>query len=215
MKLYTYFRSSAAYRVRIALNLKGVSYEAVPVHLLRDGGEQRTENYKRLNPQGLVPTLEHDGAVFQQSLAIVEYLEERFPQPPLLPSDPIGRAHVRAMALLIACEIHPLNNLQVLGYLSSPLGQSDAAVDAWYEHWITRGFMALEQLVASYSRSPRHCFGDSISIADVFLVPQMANARRRKVDLTAFPRLVAIDTHLRTLPPFIAAAPENQPDASH
>jgi maleylpyruvate isomerase len=213
MKLYTYFRSSAAYRVRIALNIKGVSYEAVPVHLLRNGGEHRAESYRRLNPQALVPTLEDDSAVLQQSLAIIEYLDELFPQPALLPRDATGRAHVRAMALLIACEIHPLNNLQVLDYLKSTLGQNEDAIDAWYGHWIHRGFAALEQLVTKYSQSDHYCYGEAVSMADVCLVPQMVNARRRKIDVTPYSRLVAIDAYLRELPGFQAAAPEHQPDA--
>jgi maleylpyruvate isomerase len=213
MKLYTYFRSSAAYRVRIALNIKGVGYESVPVHLLRNGGEQHAQSYRRLNPQGLVPTLIDDSAVLQQSLAIIEYLDELFPQPPLLPRHATGRAHVRAMTLLIACEIHPLNNLQVLEYLRTDLAQSETAIDAWCGHWIHRGFAALEQLVATHSSSEHHCYGDTVSMADVCLVPQMANARRRKIALNAYPRLMAIDQYLRALPEFERAAPEHQPDA--
>ena len=213
MKLYTYFRSSAAYRVRIALNIKGVTYESVPVHLLRNGGEQHTEEYRRLNPQELVPTLVDDSAVLQQSLAIIEYLDELFPQPPLLPRHAVGRAHVRAMVLLVACEIHPLDNTRVLGYLKNTLAQSESAIDAWYVHWIHHGFVALEQLVAMHSSSEHHCYGDTVSMADIYLVPQMANARRRNMDLKDFPRLIAIDEHLRSLPAFERAAPERQPDA--
>lgn len=213
MKLHGYFRSSAAYRVRIALALKGLSYDHVPVHLLRDGGEQRKEAYLRLNPQGLVPALEDGDAVLTQSLAIVEYLEERHPAPPLLPRDAADRARVRAMALAVACEIHPLNNLRVLNYLRERLGLDQAARNAWYCHWIETGLGQLEQLVAAGGRVGPFCWGATPTLADVCLVPQMANARRLPCDLGACPTLVAIDAHCRTLPAFIAAAPENQPDA--
>lgn len=213
LKLYTYWRSSAAYRVRIALNLKGLAYESAPKHLLRDGGEQRQSNYLALNPQGLVPGLEHDGAFIAQSLAICEYLEEIAPEPRLLPGSALDRANVRAMALAVACDIHPLNNLRVLQYLRSEFGQDDEAVNRWIRHWIGRGFEALETWVARHSRDGRHCYGDSVTLADVFLVPQVFNARRFAVDMAAFPRLAAVSAHLGGLSAFAAALPDAQPDA--
>jgi len=213
LRLHTYWRSSAAYRVRIALALKGLPYESVPRHLLRHGGEQRSPEYLALNPQGLVPALEHDGHVVTQSLAICEYLEEVHPQPPLLPADPRGRAAVRAMALAVACDIHPLNNLSVLQYLRGELGQGDESVTRWISHWIDRGFAALEQLIACHSDNGRYCFGDSVTLADVFLVPQVANSRRVQLDLAPYPRLAAVARHLESLPAFAAARPETQPDA--
>jgi len=213
LRLYTYWRSSAAYRVRIAFAFKGLAYESVPRHLLRDGGEQRRPDYLALNPQGFVPALEHDGTVITQSLAICEYLEERFPAPPLLPSVATERAAVRAMALAVACDIHPLNNLRVLQYLKADLGQDDAGVVRWAQHWISRGFDALEELIARHSRDGRHCFGDVVTLADVFLVPQVTNARRVQLDLAPWPRIVAITAHLESLPAFMAARPDAQPDA--
>jgi len=213
LRLHTYWRSSAAYRVRIALALKGLEYESVPRHLLRDGGEQRRPDYLALNPQGLVPALEDDGVVVTQSLAICEYLEERFPQPPLLPVIARDRAAVRAMALAVACDIHPLNNLRVLQYLRSELGQDDAGVARWARHWIASGFEALEQLVARHSGDGRHCFGRSVTLADVCLVPQVANARRVQLDLAPWPRILAVTGHLESLPAFAAARPDAQPDA--
>jgi maleylacetoacetate isomerase len=213
LKLYTYWRSSAAYRVRIALALKGLAYESVPRHLLRDGGEQRQADYLAKNPQGLIPALEHGGHVVTQSLAICEYLDEVFPQPALLPADPRGRAAVRAMALVIACDIHPLNNLSVVQYLRSELGQRDDGVTRWAQHWIARGFGALEQLVARHATDGRHCYGDTVTLADVCLVPQVYNARRAQLDLGAYPRLTAVARHLEALPAFDAARPEAQPDA--
>ena len=213
LRLYTYWRSSAAYRVRIALAIKGLEYESVPRHLLRGGGEQRSAEYLATNPQGLVPALEHDGHVVTQSLAICEYLEELHPQPPLLPADPRGRATVRAMALAVACDIHPLNNLSVLQYLRGELGQDDEAVTRWIGHWINRGFTALEQLIARHSADGLHCHGSSVTLADVFLVPQVANSRRVQLDLSPYPRLSAVARHLESLPAFAAARPEAQPDA--
>ncbi len=213
MKFYTYFRSSAAYRVRIALNLKGLEVEHVPLHLVRGGGEHRHDDYLALNPQGLVPALEDAGRVFGQSVAIIEYLDETRPDPPLLPADPGERAVVRSMALAIACDIHPLNNLRVLNYLGGPLAQGREAVATWYGHWIAEGFRGLEQLALRSSADGRHLYGDSVTLADVFLVPQVYNARRFRCDLAPYPTLVGISRHLESLPAFVAAAPEVQPDA--
>jgi maleylpyruvate isomerase len=213
MKLYTYFRSSAAFRVRIGLSLKHVAYDAVPLHLTRDGGEHLREPYRRANPQGLVPALEDDGTVIGQSLAILEYLDERYPQPPFLPRTPLERARVRSMALSIACDIHPLNNLRVLNYLKSRVGCDEEAVKQWYRHWIAEGFRGLEMLVRDSSADGKHCLGNSITLADICLVPQMYNARRFNCDLSAFPTLVKVDEHLAGLPAFAGAKPEAQPDA--
>jgi len=213
VKFYTYYRSSAAYRVRIALNIKGVAAEQVPRHLLRGGGEHRLDDYLALNPQGLVPALEHGGRVIGQSLAIIEYLDEIHPQPPLLPADPGERAVVRSMALSIACDIHPLNNLRVLEYLKGQLAQDAEAVGQWYGHWVAAGFRGLEQLAQRSSADGRHLYGDSVTLADVLLVPQMYNARRFGCDLAPYTTLVGISRHLESLPPFAAAAPEVQPDA--
>ncbi len=213
LRLYTYWRSSAAFRVRIALALKGLDYESIPRHLLRDGGEHRRADYLALNPQGLVPALEHDGTVITQSLAICEYLEEVFPRPALLPSSPADRATVRAMALVVACDVHPLNNLGVQQYLRGEIGATDEAVTQWVRHWIARGFRALEQLVARHSIDGRHSFGAGVTLADAFLVPQVYNARRAQLDLAPYPRLAAITQHLESLPAFAAARPESQPDA--
>lgn len=210
MKLYTYFRSSAAYRVRIALNLKGVSYEPVYVSLLK--GDHKAPDYAALNPQALVPTLEHEGQALTQSLAIIDYLEALHPAPPLYPDAPTARAQALSMAMLIGCDIHPLNNLRVLKYLKEDLGQQQEAVDAWYQRWVTDGFAALEAL-AQVHGSDERCLGEVVTIADVFLAPQMWNARRFKVDLTPFPRLVAIDASLNQIEAFQRAAPEAQGDA--
>jgi len=210
MKLYTYFRSSAAYRVRIALNLKALDYEALPINLRKNDSEQLSEGYFEVNPQRLIPALMDDGVIITQSLAIIEYLEEKYPDIPLLPQNPIERAHVRAMALAIACDIHPLNNLRVLNYLRDELKQKENAVNNWYRHWIQLTFAGLEQLVQNYGGD--YCYADTITMADVFLIPQMANARRLDTDLSAFPNLVRIDGILTEHPAFNAAAPENQPD---
>ncbi|HEU4487318.1 MAG TPA: maleylacetoacetate isomerase, partial [Povalibacter sp.] len=173
----------------------------------------RSPDYLALNPQGLIPALETDGAVLSQSLAIIEYLEEKYPDPPLLPTDPLARAQIRSMSLAIACDIHPLNNLRVLNYLRHELAQDDEGVNLWYRHWITVGFTGLEQQVRALSAGARFCYGDTLSIADICLVPQMYNARRFNTDLTPFPTLVAISTHLESLPAFAAARPEAQADA--
>ena len=212
MKLYTYFRSSAAYRVRIALNLKGVDCELVPVDLRP--GAHRQPDYLALNPQGLIPALEDGGAVIGQSLAVIEYLEETHPHPPLLPRSPLDRARVRSLALNVACDMHPLNNLRVLNYLRGPLGQEQAAVDTWYRHWITEGFRGLEEEAKRASGDGRHMFGTQVTLADVCIVPQMFNARRFKCNVEPFPTLRAICAHLEALPGFARAAPGAQPDAS-
>ncbi len=212
MKLYDYFRSSAAYRVRIALNLKGVAPERAFVHLRR--GAQRDAGYLDLNPEGLVPLLvTDDGAALTQSLAIIEWLEETHPSPPLLPAAPLERARVRALALAIACDIHPLNNLRVLKYLAGTLGADDAARDAWYAHWCAVGLQALEARLAREPATGRCCHGDAPTLADVCLVPQLANARRVDLDLSPFPTLLRIEAACLALPAFAAAAPSRQPDA--
>ena len=213
MKLYTFFRSSASYRVRIALNLKGLDYEQAPIHLRRGGGEQLKPSYKAINPQALVPALEDEGQIFSQSLAIIEYLEERHPKPPLLPSDAAERAVVRSMALLIACEVHPIQNLRVLNHLKSDHKQSDADTIRWARHWINLGFSALEQMIISVTDQGDFCFGKTPTIADICLVPQLGNARRFGVDLSAYPKLLAIESACMSLPAFANAAPEHQPDA--
>jgi maleylacetoacetate isomerase len=212
LKLYGYFRSSAAYRCRIALNLKGLAYETSLVHLIKDGGQQNAPAYRALNPQSLVPTLEHDGRVITQSLAIVEYLDEIQPAPPLLPGDAGRRAKIRAFALAIACDIHPLNNLRVLQYLKVQMQRDQASVDAWYRTWVETGLAACEALLPG--AAGRFCFGDLPTLADVCLVPQIYNARRFKCDLSAMPRLAAIDEACRELPGFAKAAPEAQADAA-
>ena len=211
MQLYTYWRSSAAYRVRIALNLKRLEATQIPLSLLK--GEQRGADYLARNPQGLVPALDIGSAVLGQSLAIIEYLEELRPQPALLPRDPVARAQVRAMAQVVACDIHPINNLRVLKYLKEPLGQPQPVIDEWVRHWVGAGFRALEALAVRHTADGRCLFGDSVTMADVCLVPQMYNARRFKVDVSACPTLVAVCAHLEALPAFAAARPELQPDA--
>ena len=210
MKLYSYFRSSAAYRVRIALNLKGLAYETVPVHLVKEGGHNRRPEFRAINPQMRVPTLVvPTGDVLIQSLAIIEYLDETHPEPPLLPKDSIARAQARALAEIVACDIHPLNNIGSLRYLKRELHQEQAAIDAWYHHWVLTGFEALEALV----RPGPYACGGAVTVADLCLVPQVYNARRLKVPLDKFPKIVAIDAACLALPAFDRARPENQPDA--
>jgi maleylacetoacetate isomerase len=213
-RLYDYWRSSAAYRVRIALDLKGLRHEAVPIHLLKDGGKQHTAAYTHVNPQRLVPALEADGAVLTQSLAIIEYLDERHPRPALLPGDAEDRARLRAMALAVAADIHPIQNLRVLNYLRGPLRQGEEAVQAWARHWIETGLAALMALVDRAPRQGRYCYGDEITLADVLLAPQMVNARRFGCDLTRVPRLVEIDRVLSQVPAFAANSPENNVDGA-
>ena len=213
MKLYTFFRSSASYRVRIALNLKALNCEQVPIHLRRGGGEQSSATYKAINPQALVPALEDAGRILTQSLAIMEYLEERYPKPPLLPADPADRALVRSMALIIACEVHPIQNLRVLVHLKNNLKQSDDDLNFWARHWIDLGLSAFEQIVVSSPKQSRFCFGDTPTLADICLVPQLANARRFGCDLSVYPTLLQIEKACSALPAFADAAPEKQPDA--
>jgi maleylpyruvate isomerase len=201
MKLYTYFRSSAAFRTRC-------------IDLRPSASAHRKPEFLAVNPQGLVPALEHDGTTIAQSLAIIEYLDETHPEPPLLPASPGDRARVRAMALAVACDMHPLNNLRVLNYLRSPLALDEDTVNAWYHHWIGEGFRGLEEDAKRATGDGRHMFGTTVTAADVYIVPQMYNARRFKCDLTPYPTLSAICTHLESLPAFAKAAPEAQPDAS-
>lgn len=209
MKLYSYFRSSAAFRVRIALNLKNLPYETVSVHLVKDGGHNRRPEFRSVNPHMRVPALSLDsGEVLIQSLAIIDYLDELHPDPPLLPADAIERAHVRALAQIIACDIHPLNNTGPLRYLKNALKHDQAEIDAWYHHWVRDGFEAVEALAAP---GP-YAFGAKPTLADICIVPQVYNARRLKVPLEAFPKIVAIDAACAKLAAFDKARPENQPD---
>ncbi len=210
MRLHGYFRSSAAYRVRIGLNLKGLGYDNTFVHLRK--GEQSAPEFRRINPQGLVPVLEDGPAVLAQSLAILEYLDETRPSPPFLPRTPADRARVRALALIPACDIHPLNNLRVLNYLERDLGQPAAVRAAWYRHWVGEGFAALEQMLAD-PRTGRFCHGDAPTLADICLVPQVYNALRNNCPLDAYPRIKRINEACLELPEFAAAQPERQPDA--
>jgi len=207
VKLYTYFRSSAAYRVRIALNLKGVPYESLAVNLLK--GEQQGEGYTAINPQGRVPALDTGDAVLIQSPAILEYLDEVHPEPPLLPVGALNRARVRAVASIVGCDIHPLNNLCVLRYLKNKLGQEQSAIDEWYAHWIRQGFEVIEDMI----EPGPFAFGSRVTLADVYLVPQIFNARRFNVPMDAFPRIAAVEAACAAHKAFQDAAPERQPDA--
>lgn len=214
MKLYSYFRSSASYRVRIALNVKNLPYEYVPVHLVRDGGEQLKPAYRQINQDGIVPTLIDDEEhVIQQSLAIIEYLEETHPEPPLLPKHPADRAHVRSLALQVACEIHAVDNLRVLKYLKQTVGTDDAAKDAWYRHWIESGFETLERRLASDARTGKLCYGDTPTVADLCLIPQVFNANRFNIDTARYPTIQRINDYATTLDAFAKAAPGVQPDS--
>lgn len=213
MKLFTYFRSSAAFRARIALNLKGIDYEPAFVDLRPAVAAQRTPEFLAINPQGLVPALQHEGMTFTQSLAIIEYLDELYPHPPFLPASPVDRAHVRAMALTVACDIHPLNNSRVLSYLRAPMGRDEDTLNAWYHYWIATGFRSLEADAKRLTGDGRHMFGTSVTLADIYIVPQMYNARRFECDLDSYPTLRTICAHLQSLPAFARAAPEAQPDA--
>ena len=210
MQLYSYFRSSAAFRARIALNLKGLSYETVSVHLQKEGGLNRKPEFRAINPHMRLPALRLDsGDVLVQSLAIIEYLDETHPQPPLLPKDPIARAKVRAIAQVIACDIHPLNNVGPLRYLKNVFGQDQSKIDAWYHHWVHDGFDAVEAMIEP---GPYAC-GNEVTLADVCLVPQVYNARRLKAPLDRYPKIVAVDAACAKLAAFDKARPENQPDA--
>jgi maleylpyruvate isomerase len=213
MKLYHYFRSSASYRVRIALNFKGLPWETALVDLRAPASAQHTPEFRAVNPQGLIPVLADGEQVITQSLAIIEYLEETHPQPPLLPRSAAERALVRSLALAVACDIHPLGNLRVLNYLRANLHADDQVVNAWAGQWIGLGFAALEERVQHTSGDGLHMFGSSVTVADVCIVPQMYNARRYQVDVAPYPRLRAICARLESLPAFAKAAPEAQPDA--
>jgi maleylacetoacetate isomerase len=210
VKLYSYFRSSAAFRVRIALNLKGLTYDTISIHLTKDGGKQKTAEYRAVNPQMRVPALAlPSGEILVQSMAIIEYLDETHRDPPLLPADPIERAHARAVAQIIACDIHPLNNTATLNYLKNQLKNDQTTADAWYASWVIAGFEAVEALIAP---GP-YAFGSRVTVADLCLVPQVFNAKRFKIPLDRFPKIVAVDAACAKLPAFEAARPENQPDA--
>ena len=213
LRLYSYWRSSAAYRVRIGLNLKGLRYETVPVHLVRDGGEQHQADYAALNPQQLVPTLTHGVRVIRQSLAILEYLDEAWPSPRLLPMTARDRARVRSLAQLVAADIHPLNNLRVLQYFEKTWSVPQAERDEWVKHWIVEGFDAMEALLANDAATGTYCHGQTPGLADCCLVPQVFNARRFGVDMAAFPTIVRIEQACLELPAFADARPEKQPDA--
>ncbi|MES2016486.1 MAG: maleylacetoacetate isomerase [Pseudomonadota bacterium] len=213
MKLYDYFRSSASYRVRIGLKLKGLDYESVPIHLLKDGGVQLQSDYRAVNPSALVPALVDNGAIITQSLAILEYLDEAHLMAPLMPRDALGRARVRALALTVACDIHPLNNLRVLRYLVKEAGLTEEAKNAWVVHWLEQGLAALEAHLAGSGDTGRFCHGDAPTIADCVLVPQVFNAVRFNLDMAKYPTIARIDAACRELPAFIAAHPSQQPDA--
>ena len=213
MKLYNYFRSSASFRVRIALNYKGLPYEYVPVHLLKDGGQQFASSFRTLNPESLTPVLDDDGRVLTQSLAIIEYLEETHPHPPLLPRDAGERAFVRSVALAIACEIHPLNNLRVLRYLVRTLSVSEEQKNAWYRHWVEQGLTALEARLVNEGRTGRYTLGDDVTFADVVIVPQIFNAQRMECNLDGVPTIMRVFNNCMRLPAFVEAQPSLQPDA--
>jgi maleylacetoacetate isomerase len=210
LKLYGYFRSSAAFRVRIALNLKKLDYENAAIHLRRN--DQTTPDYLAVNPQGLVPTLDDDGRTLIQSLAIIEYLDETYPDPPLLPGHPADRARVRALAEIVACDIHPINNLRVLRYLTHSLGHDETAIAMWYNHWIDAGFQAFERLLAGDARTGAFCHGDRPGMADIALVPQLVNAERYRLDLAPYPTIARIHQSCMALEAFAAAHPDRQPD---
>lgn len=213
LKLYTYFRSSAAYRVRIALNLKGLAYQSVPVHLLKGGGEQLQDSYRAINPGAMVPSLQDGDATLTQSLAILEYLEEVYPDIALLPPDALGRARVRALALIVACDIHPINNLRVLKYLKNTLQLSEDAKAEWYRHWVQEGLTTIEAHLARDRQTGTFCHGDSPTLADCCLIPQVFNAQRFQLDLAAYPTIERIHACCAELPAFISAHPQQQLDA--
>lgn len=210
IKFYGYFRSSASYRCRIAFNLKGISYKFVPVHLRRDGGEQKKPDYLKINPQGLVPALEVDGQILTQSLAIIEYLDEVYPVPAFMPHSAIERAQVRAFAEIIACDTHPLQNLRVLQYLKQELSQPQDVVDRWCQTWIHKSLAACEAILGGYEHD--FAFGNMPGLADICLIPQLYAADRFQVDLSSMPKLTAIRRHCEALPAFVEAHPDRQPD---
>ncbi|MEW6990741.1 maleylacetoacetate isomerase [Colwelliaceae bacterium 6441] len=211
MKLFGYWRSSAAYRVRIAVNLKNIDVESVPVHLVKNGGEQHSSDYVSVNPTHLVPTFIDDDIVLNQSLAIIDYLDAKFPEVALYPENINDKALVQALSLDVACEIHPVNNLRVQQYLANHLGADEQAKLAWSHHWMTTGFAAVEEKLTK--TAGLYCFGDNVTVADLCLIPQVYNANRFKVDMTPFPIINAIVERCNQLPAFIKALPENQPDA--
>jgi maleylpyruvate isomerase len=213
MKLYTYFRSSAAYRVRIALNLKGLQYDAIPVHLLRGGGEQLQEQYRSINPSGLVPAFQDDFITLTQSMAILEYLEDAYPQVPIMPKDATERARVRELAQIIACDIHPVNNLRVLRYLVHELKVTEEQKNAWYRHWLVGGLEVLEKHPVRDPSAGPLCHGHTPTIADCLLVPQVFNAQRHGIDVSVYPNISRINTQCIEMPAFVKAHPSNQPDA--
>lgn len=208
MKLYDYFRSTASYRVRIALKIKNISYEAIAIHLVNHGGEQHQDSYRQINPQSLVPTLDENGHIISQSLAIIEYLDEICPTPPLLPSTPLARAQVRSLALIVACDMHPLNNLRVLNQLRSQFAADENQIRAWYHHWLKLGFDALETKLNHLANKSSFCYGNEPSLADICLVPQVYNAYRFEFSMVDFPLIEAIYQHCMTLAPFKDAAPQ-------
>jgi maleylpyruvate isomerase len=213
MKLYNYFRSSASFRVRIALNFKGLPYEYAVVHLTKGGGQQFAPEFRAINPDALIPVLEDDGHALTQSLAIIEYLEETHPAPPLLPRAPLERAYVRAIALGIACEIHPLNNLRVLRYLVRDLQATEDQKNAWYRHWVEQGLASIEARLVAENRCGRYALGNQVTLADVVIVPQIFNAKRFDCRLDHVPTVMRIFDRCMELPAFVDAQPARQPDA--
>lgn len=207
MKLYDYFRSTACYRVRIAMQLKNINYECVEIHLLNHGGEQNSTEYRSINPQGLVPSLEIDGDFLHQSLAIIEYLEECYPAIALLPKDPVIKAQIRALALIVACDMHPLNNLRVLNQLKHQFAADEAQIREWYHHWLKAGFDAFELQLTRLKRNKPVCFGAEVSLADVCLIPQVYNAKRFNFSMQAYPLISEINNYCLSLPAFQKAAP--------
>ncbi len=208
MKLYDYFRSTACYRVRIALNIKKCTYEKIEVHLVNNGGEQNNSDYRQLNPQGLVPSLEVNGHILTQSMAIIDYLEETYPEPPLLPKDAFHKADIKAMALIIACDMHPLNNLRVLNQLKKQFNANETQVTEWYHHWLKAGFEAFEAKLKTLDRSNPVCLGTHPTLADICLIPQVYNAKRFNFPLDNYPLINEINEYCLTLPEFRNAAPE-------
>ena len=207
MKLYDYYRSTASYRVRIALNFKQISYETLSVHLVNNCGEQHSLDYLKLNPQGLVPTLDENGHILSQSLAIIEYLEDINPKPALLPQNPLGRGQVRSLAMIIACDMHPLNNLRVLTQLKQQFKATEQQINEWYHHWLKQGFDAIEKQLKTLPRKHHVCYGDSISLADICLIPQVYNANRFNFPMKGYPLINKINDYCLTIDAFINAAP--------